>query len=112
MQILGMEVTTTTSPWEALEMKEVESYDAIIIDLMMPEMNGLEFLKILKKQSPDLQVILLTAHATVSMRNEALKLGALDLIEKPADLKVLAEKIKKAKRQKKRRVSNRRKKKE
>ena len=112
MQILGMEVTTTTSPWKALEMTEIESFDAIVIDLMMPEMDGLEFLKILKKQSPDLQVILLTAHATVSMRNEALKLGALDLIEKPADLKVLAEKIKKAKRQKKRRVSNRRKKKE
>ena len=112
MQILGMEVTTTTSPLKALEMTEVESYDAIVIDLMMPEMNGLEFLNILKKQSQDLQVILLTAHATVSMRNEALKLGALDLLEKPADLKVLAEKIKKAKRQKKRRVSSRRKKKE
>lgn len=112
MQILGMEVTTTTSPWEALDMTEVESFDAIIIDLMMPEMDGLEFLKTLKKKSPDLQVILLTGHATVSMENEAMKLGALDLIEKPADLKALAEKIKTAKRQKKRRVSSRRKKKE
>lgn len=100
MQLLGMEVATTTSPWEALEMTEEVSFDAIIIDYMMPEMDGFAFLKALKAQNPDLYVILLTGHATVSVGNKAAKLGALDLIEKPADLKVLAEKIKRAKAQK------------
>ena len=91
-----MNVTTTTSPKEALIKAQEESYDAVILDLMMPEMDGLETLKELKKKNPDLQVILLTGHATVQKGVEAMKLGATDLLEKPADLKILTEKIKKA----------------
>ena len=62
----------------------------------MPEMDGLEALKILKEKKPELQVILLTGHATVEKGIEAMKLGALDLVEKPAELSVLTEKIQKA----------------
>ena len=101
MRILGMDVSITTSPWEALKMMEEESFDVIVMDLMMPEMDGLEALRALQKKKPGIQVILLTAHATVSMGIEATKLGAMDLMEKPADLKVLIEKIKKGKEQKK-----------
>ena len=96
MQARDMNVTTTTSPKEALQKVQEESYDAIILDLMMPEMDGLETLKELKKKNPDIQVILLTGHATVQKGVEAMKLGAVDLLEKPADIKVLTEKIKKA----------------
>lgn len=96
MEARDMNVTTTTSPKDALKKAEEDSYDAIILDLMMPEMDGLETLKELKKKNPDLQVILLTGHATVEKGVEAMKLGATDLLEKPADLKVLTEKIKKA----------------
>ncbi|MCP4579234.1 MAG: response regulator [Deltaproteobacteria bacterium] len=96
MSARDMSVTTTTSPKDALIKAQEESYDAIILDLMMPEMDGLETLKELKKNNPDLQVILLTGHATVQKGVEAMKLGATDLLEKPADLKVLTEKIKKA----------------
>lgn len=96
MEARDMSVTTTTSPKDALKKAQDESYDAIILDLMMPEMDGLETLKELKKKNPDLQVILLTGHATVQKGVEAMKLGATDLLEKPADLKVLTEKIKKA----------------
>ena len=53
MQILGMEVSTTTSPWEALDKAKEEPFDAIIIDLMMPGMDGFDFLKALKNQNPD-----------------------------------------------------------
>ena len=96
MQARDMNVTTTTSPQEALQKVQEESYDAVILDLMMPEMDGLETLKELKKKNPDIQVILLTGHATVQKGIEAMKLGAVDLLEKPADIKVLTEKIKKA----------------
>ena len=96
MEARDMNVTTTTSPKDALEMAKEGSFDAIILDLMMPEMDGLETLKELKKKNPGLQVILLTGHATVQKGVEAMKLGATDLLEKPADLKVLTEKIKKA----------------
>ena len=96
MQTRGMDVSTAASAKEAIQMAEAESFDAIILDLQMPEMDGLEALKVLKAQKPELQVILLTGHATIEKGVEAMKLGAMDLMEKPADLKTLAEKIKKA----------------
>ena len=97
MQVRGMDVSTAASAKEAIEMAGAESFDAIILDLQMPEMDGLEALKVLKAQKPELQVILLTGHATIEKGVEAMKLGAMDLMEKPADLKTLADKIKKAK---------------
>jgi DNA-binding NtrC family response regulator len=96
MKAREIDVTTASSAKEALKQVEHESYDAIILDLQMPEIDGLETLKILKSKNPDLQIILLTGHATVEKGVEAMKLGAMDLMEKPADLKVLTEKIKKA----------------
>ncbi|MBI5594131.1 MAG: response regulator [Deltaproteobacteria bacterium] len=96
MQTRGMAVSTAASAREAIQLTEAESFDAIILDLQMPEMNGLEALKVLKAKKPELQVILLTGHATIENGIEAMKLGAMDLMEKPADLKILAEKIKKA----------------
>ncbi len=96
MQARGMDVSTAASAKEAIQLAEVESFDAIILDLQMPGMDGLEALKILKAKKPEIQVILLTGHATIEKGVEAMKLGAMDLMEKPADLKTLTEKIKKA----------------
>jgi len=96
MKNRGMNVSTTTSAKDALKKVEEEPYDAIILDLQMPEMDGIEALKAIKKKNPDMQVILLTGHATVEKGIEAMKLGAMDLIEKPADIETIAEKIKKA----------------
>ena len=92
----GIEVSTATSATEAIRIAENESFDAIIVDLMMPEMDGLEALKLIKEKKPESQVILLTGHATVDKGIEAMKLGAMDFLEKPADLSQLTEKIKKA----------------
>ena len=63
-------------------------------------MNSFEALKIIKEKNPDLQVILLTGHATVEKGIEAMKHGAMDLIEKPADLSTIIERIKRAKAEK------------
>ena len=92
----GMEVTTAESAVTALEQVESGGFDAIILDLMMPGMDGLETLKAIKKKNPDLQVILLTGHATIEKGIEAMKLGAMDFIEKPANLDKLTAIIKKA----------------
>ena len=96
MRARGMQVSTAVSAAEAILLAETESFDAIILDLKMPEMDGLEVLKILKKKRPDSQVILLTGHASVEKGIEAMKLGATDFLEKPADLNELAQKIKAA----------------
>lgn len=100
MRTRGMDVSTTTSAKDALAKVEDESFDAIVLDLMMPEMDGLEALAVLKKKRPELQIILLTGRATVQKGIEAMKLGAMEFMEKPADLKTLTEKIKKAQAQK------------
>ncbi len=96
MKNRDIDVSTAASAKDALDLVEKESYDAIILDLQMPEMDGLQTLERLKKINPDLQVILLTGHATVEKGVQAMKLGADDVMEKPADLQVLTEKIKKA----------------
>lgn len=96
MRARGMEVTTATSATEALKKVAQESYDAVILDLLMPQIDGIETLGILKKKNPDIQVILLTGHASVEKGVEAMKLGATDFLEKPASVEVLTEKIKKA----------------
>lgn len=92
----GMTVSTSSSAIEGLQSVEEQSFDVVVLDLQMPEMDGIETLKILKKKRPELQVILLTGHATVEKGIEAMKLGAMDLLEKPADMTTLTEKIKKA----------------
>jgi DNA-binding NtrC family response regulator len=66
------------------------------MDLMMPELEGTEALKSIKSRNGELQVILLTGYVTPEQIDRAKKFGAMDIIEKPPDLDVLIEKIKKA----------------
>ena len=96
MRARGIEVSTTTSARDALEMIAEKSYDAIVMDLMMPELEGTEALKAIKNRNGELQVILLTGYVTPEQIVQAGRLGAMDIIEKPPDLDVLIEKIKKA----------------
>jgi CheY-like chemotaxis protein len=70
MAARGIEVSTASSATEAIRLAEKESFDAIIVDLMMPEMDGIEALKLLKKKKPETQVILLTGHATLDRGHE------------------------------------------
>ena len=97
MKARDMEVTTATSAQQALEIIEKESFDAIILDFQMPGMDGMDALKAIKAKKPELQIILLTGYATVEKSVEAMKIGATDFVEKPADLEILSEKIKNAK---------------
>jgi DNA-binding NtrC family response regulator len=96
MKARGMDVSSTVSPKEGLDIVEKHSFDAIVLDLKMPEMDGMEVLKRIRSKNPDIQVILLTGNATIERGIEAMKLGAMDLIEKPVDIATLTEKIKKA----------------
>jgi len=97
MQNRGMEVTTAESAAAALKLLEKESYDAVLLDLMMPEMGGIEALQIMRKKQPEIQVIFVTGHPSVSKGVEAMKLGAMDFIPKPVDMSELTEKIQHAK---------------
>jgi CheY-like chemotaxis protein len=93
----GMDVSTATSAEDALNMVEEESFDVVILDFMMPALDGFKALKLMKAKRPDVQIIVLTGNVPDEKRREAKALGALDVIEKPPDLKDLIQKIKKAK---------------
>jgi DNA-binding NtrC family response regulator len=100
MRNRGMEVATSNSGGDALELIEAEPYDVVVLDLQMPGMDGIEALAKIKRRQPDIQVVLLTGHATVEKGVEAMKKGALEFLEKPIDLSKLAEVIHNAKAEK------------
>ncbi len=96
MTIRGMEVTTAQDGNAALNAVNNDSFDAVVLDLQMPGMDGIEVLKRIKTERPNMQIILLTGHASLEKGVEAMRLGAMDFMEKPADINSLAEKIHKA----------------
>ncbi|MDH3390410.1 MAG: response regulator [Desulfobulbaceae bacterium] len=97
LETRGLKVNTATSGEDALALVDDRNFDAIILDLAMPGIDGIETLKLLKEKNPDLEIIMLTGHATVQKGIEAMKLGAEDFLEKPVDLSVLLKRISEAK---------------
>jgi len=93
----GMKVDTSTSGEDALSRVKGKEFDAIILDLAMPGMSGIETLKRIRSENPDVQIIMLTGHGSVETGIEAMKAGAVDFLEKPADLNKIMEKISEAK---------------
>jgi CheY-like chemotaxis protein len=87
-----MDVSTVTAVEDALNMVAEESYDVVIMDFMMPGMNGFQTLKAIKEKKPGAQIILLTGNVPDEKRIEAKALGALDVIENHPILRTLSEK--------------------
>jgi DNA-binding NtrC family response regulator len=79
----GFRVKYYTSARRALEEEELSSYDLLISDIKMPEMDGISFLKEVRKNWPELPVILVTAFGSLETTIEALRIGAWDYISKP-----------------------------
>ena len=71
-------------------------YDVVLCDLKMPNMDGMEALRIIKKTDPNAVVILFTGYATVKKAVESMKLGAFDFVEKPIDFEKFGVVIQKA----------------
>jgi two-component system response regulator HydG len=82
---MGFEVETRTDAIAALAELSVLRPDLAIIDLQMPSIGGLEVLKAIRMADPECQVILMTGNPTVDTAIEAVKLGALDYLQKPLD---------------------------
>ena len=79
----GYEVTCAEDGQRALEIIKKKSVDLVISDLQMPNMTGIELLKHVKDQYPDLLFMMITAFGTTETAVEAMKLGAYDYITKP-----------------------------
>lgn len=83
---MGHRTQTSNKPEEALEIIRNQSFHLVITDLRMPGMDGLTFLRQVKEQDPETEVLLVTAFASVGSAVEAIKIGALDYFEKPVNL--------------------------
>jgi DNA-binding NtrC family response regulator len=93
----GINAETSTSGEEALVKIKNRNFDAIVLDVMMPGIGGIETLKRIRKEYPELQIIMLTGQGTVGKAVEAMNEGAMDFMEKPADINKLMDKISEAK---------------
>lgn len=86
LKMRGMTVKSAKTAAEALVLIEQETFDVMIIDFMLPGTDGLQAIKLIRDKQPGLRIILQTAYATIEKEEEALAMGAWDVIEKPADL--------------------------
>jgi DNA-binding NtrC family response regulator len=93
---LKCHVTTAPSAEEALKIYNENHFDLVLMDIKMPGMNGLELLEIIKRNSPDQTVIMMTAFGSIDSAVEAMKSGAYDFITKPFDHDALLLRMEKA----------------
>ncbi len=83
LQEAGYRVQTAASGEDGLRLFEKDSFDAVITDITMPGMNGMEVLETMHHQDARLPVIIITAYGTIESAVEAMKQGAFDYITKP-----------------------------
>ena len=92
----GFEVITANFAEDAVALVKRKDVDVIVLDVMIPGIDGLDTLREIKRLRPLAQVIMLTVDATVYRGIQAMKLGAYDYLMKPTDTGELVEKITKA----------------
>lgn len=92
----GFRVLEAHSGPEGLRQLESESVDAVVLDVGMPGMDGIQVLRELKMRYPGVQVLMLTGHADMEVAISGMAMGAFDYLMKPVELDVLAGKIREA----------------
>ena len=93
LTVRGLTASAAGSGAEALEKLSTEQYDVTILDVRMPEMNGVQVLAEIRKLDPEVEVIVMTGYASVDTAKEIIKLGAYDFLLKPYEIEDLMEKI-------------------
>jgi CheY-like chemotaxis protein/signal transduction histidine kinase len=80
---LGHDIVTTDNGRQGLEMLENGQFSVAILDLMLPDLNGMEILRRIRGRRPEIEIIVLTAYASLETAIEAIRLGAYDYVTKP-----------------------------
>lgn len=86
LQGVGLEAMSTADPERGLALLRERPFDVVVTDLLMPGIDGLEFLRRAKTIRPSCEIVMMTAHASVETAREALKRGAVDYITKPVSI--------------------------
>lgn len=95
----GFSVVTCGDGAEAIPMLEKKSFDVLITDIQMPEINGLALLEWVRKNRPGLRVVVITAFGSPTVKELSLRKGALLYLEKPLDPDLLIQVLKEAERE-------------
>ena len=96
LQLRGFETFVAHDGPAALERLEKDLVRLVVLDLRMPEMDGLEVLRRIKEKWPKTQVIIATGHGDEEDRRKCLELGAFDFLSKPVNIKELSHLLKEA----------------
>lgn len=96
LTVRGFHVGTATSGPEALRKLQEEPYDVVVLDVRMPGMSGIEALKEIKTRRPNVEVLILTGHASVDAAVEIMRLGGCEYLLKPCSIDELADRIESA----------------
>jgi len=93
LNLRGYQATAVFGANEALTLIRTEAPDVVLLDLMMPGINGLETLRMIKETTPAVEVIILTGYGGIQGKLEGMESGAFDYVMKPVDLAVLITKV-------------------
>jgi DNA-binding NtrC family response regulator len=88
LESAGYKVDASSDGEDALAKCKERHYDIAFVDIQMPKMGGLELLRYLHTLRPRMAVVILTAYGTTARAVEAMKLGAVDFLEKPFDPRI------------------------
>jgi DNA-binding NtrC family response regulator len=102
----GMHVVTSSRAREAISILKRENFDVAVLDIKLPDMDGVELLLKLKQLEPTTEVIMLTGYASVATAIRSMKLGAYDYLTKPCKMTELSNVITKAHEKKMLKVKN------
>ncbi len=80
------EVKTATGGGQAIELVDQEEFDIVTLDLIMPEISGLEAIEIIKRHRPHLPIVIITGNATESLVRRAGQLGGCRVLHKPVSI--------------------------
>ena len=86
LKIRGFDVDTASDGTTALSMIHESDVDIVLLDVLMPGIDGITVLKEIKKTKPAIEVVMLTGNASVETAIEGMRIGAFDYLLKPVDL--------------------------
>jgi len=96
LEIRGIDAEAVTNGEDALRLLLDYTFDVVLLDVRMPGISGLEVLKLIRRQRPNTQVILITGHGSAEDGENGMHDGAFDYVVKPIDIDTLIGKMRDA----------------